>query len=145
MKKTIENSSFRPEQEVNIKGIDFLSAGLAIDGFIDNMKAYSMPLRYKWIDNDGEPVENPTEEQQKYLKRIFDPHRTYNPNNVVESLVFKAGNDEELQYEFHRMLELVEAKRRLLEIHHSEVEKGNTVLIDELMVEMNLARTEIVE
>ena len=145
MKKTVENSSFRPEQEVKVKGIDFLSAGLAIDGFIDNMKAYSMPLRYKWIDNDGEPVENPTVDQQKDLKRVFDPHRTYNPNNVVESFVFKANNDEELQYEFHRMLELIEAKRRLFEIHHNEVEKGNTVLIEELMAEMNQPRTEIVE
>lgn len=145
MQKTIQNSSFHPEQDLTVKGIDFMSANLAVDTVLDNMKAYTLPLHYKWIDNDGEPVENPTEEQKNSLKKVFDPFRTYSSNNVVEALVFKANSDEELSYEFHRLLEIVENKRRILEIWQREADAGNTTLIEDLLKEMDKPRTELVE
>lgn len=145
MKKTIQNSSFHPEQDLSIKGIDFMSSNLAVDSFLDNMKAYTLPLHYKWIDNDGEPVENPNEGQKKDLKHVFDPFKTYNSNNIVEALVFKANSNEELSYEFTRLLEIVENKRRILEIWQREVDAGNTILVDDLLKELDKPRTEVVD
>jgi hypothetical protein len=56
MKKTIENSSFRPEQKIEIQGIDFLLSENAVDTYLNTLSRYCLPKHYKWIDKDGEPV-----------------------------------------------------------------------------------------
>lgn len=136
MKKTIENSSFRPEQKIEIQGIDFLLSENAVDTYLNTLSGYCLPKHYKWIDKDGEPVENPTEEQQKELTYIFDANKTFTPSNLVECFSFTSNYPEDAQIEFRNLLNLLEFKRRMVELHHNEAEAGRTVLIETLQKEM---------
>jgi hypothetical protein len=145
---TVEGTSFRPDQEISMTGLDYLAANMIADAFLDNMKSYSMPLRYKWIDKNDEPVDPPkTDEEgkEKELRKVFDPTATFTPKNVVESFTFTARDEQELDFEFQRFLQVIEAKRRLFEIHQREVDAGNAVPLEELMAEFNQPRTEVVE
>lgn len=146
-KLTIENSSFRPDQKIEVQGIDFLTADMTFDAYMESLEGFSMPLRYKWIDKYDEPVENPTKEdvENKGLRQVFDPHATYNPRNVVKSLNFRAKDKQELDFEFQRFQQIIEGKRRMLEIHNREVEEGRTVSLETLQAEYSVERTEVVE
>lgn len=134
MKKDILNSSFRHEQKLEITGKDFLITNAIVDNNIDSLSGFAAPKKYKVIDKNGEPVENPTEEllnSGEHL-RVFDVHETFHPNNILESYIFKATNRDDLQIEYSVLQDTLEFKRRLMEIHHKEVEAGRTTLISTL-------------
>ena len=141
MKKTAENSSFKPEQEVKVKGIDLAMTNMSTDMLLGNMGAFVLPLKYIWIYKDGEP----TTADAEGAKAIFDPTSTYNSNNFVEALVFKSTTPEQLEQEFAMFQNVIELKRRLNEILEKAVENGETTLISEIQAELSKTRTEIVE
>ncbi len=141
MKKTAENSSFKPEQEVKVKGIDLAMTNMSTDMLLGNMGAFVLPLKYRWIDKDGEP----TTADAEGAKAIFDPNSTYNSNNFVEALVFKSTTPEQLEQEFAMFQNVIELKRRLNDILEKAVENGETTLISEIQAELSKTRTEVVE
>lgn len=134
MKKDILNSSFRLDQKLEITGMDFLMANNSLDNYIEGLSGFAAPKKYKVIDKDGEPVENPTEEQLKSGEhtRVFDVHETFHPSNILEVFTFKAQNSEDLQIEYQNLQQSLELKRRLMEIHYKEAEAGRTTLITTL-------------
>ena len=69
MKKTAENSSFKPEQEVKVKGIDLAMTNMSTDMLLGNMGAFVLPLKYRWIDKDGEPINPDGETWSRHLLR----------------------------------------------------------------------------
>lgn len=137
MKKTINNSSFRPEQKIEIQGIDFLLAESLADTYLNTLDGYCLPKHYKWIDKDGEPVENPTEEQvnSEEVKYIFDANKTFTPSNLVECFKLTSNYKQDAEVEFRNLLQNVEFKRRLISLHHAEAEAGRTVLTETLQKE----------
>lgn len=137
MKKDPTNSSFRYEQKLEITGLDFLLANTTFDNYLEHLSGFAAPKKYKVVDKDGEPVENPTEEQLASGEhtRVFDIHETFHPNNILEVFRFKATNQEELQVEYQNLQQSIESKRRLMEIHYKEAEAGRTVLTETLMQE----------
>jgi hypothetical protein len=137
MKKDILNSSFRHEQKLEITGLDFLWANNTVDKYLESFSSFAAPKKYKVVDKDGEPVENPTKEQLESGEhsRVFDVHETFHPNNVLEVYSFKANNNEELKIEYQNIQDALEFKRILMEIHHREVEAGRTTLNETLMQE----------
>ena len=134
MKKTILNSSFKLDQKLEITGRDFLMANNALDTYIDGLSGFAAPKKYKVIDKDGEPVENPTEEQLKSGEhtRVFDVHETFHPSNILEVFTFKSQNLEDLQVEYQNLQQSLELKRIFMELHHKEAEAGRTTLITTL-------------
>ena len=141
MKKTAENSSFKPEQEVKVKGIDLAMTNMSTDMLLGNMGAFVLPLKYRWIDKDGEL----TTADAEGAKAIFDPNSTYNSNNFVEALVFKSTTPEQLEQEFAMFQNVIELKRRLNDILEKAIENGETTLISEIQAELSKTRTEVVE
>ena len=135
MKKTIENSSFRPEQKIEMQGLDFLLGESTIDTYLNTLSGYCLLKHYKWIDKDGEPFENPTEEQQKELTYIFDANRTFTPSNLVECFKFTSNYPEDARLEFQNFLMALEFKRNLVEVHNRECEAGRTTLKETLQKE----------
>lgn len=135
MKKTIENSSFRPEQKIEMQGAHFLLGENAVDTYLESLSGHCLPKHYKWIDKDGEPVENPTEEQKKELTYIFDANKTFTPSNLVECFKFTSNYKEDVKAEFQNFLLVLEFKRSLVELHHSECEAGRTTLKETLQKE----------
>jgi hypothetical protein len=128
---TVENTSFRPDQKIEITGEEFALFTVAMEHFFENMRMPAFPVRYKFIDKDGEPVEKPTEEdiEKENVVRVIDIHSTFNPDNAIEAY---AGN---ISYP------MLEAMRNRYEIHNREVEAGRAISVDELMK----SRTEVVE
>lgn len=125
MKKTIENSSFRGEQKVIITGEEFLILQQAIDDTFKAMDGMVIPKIFLWMDKEGNPVENPTEEQikEQELTQVLDVKRTFERDNGFQG------------YSGKITFFMVEAKRRLMEIHMREAEAGRTALIDDILQE----------
>lgn len=138
MKKTIQNSGFKLEQKVEVQGVDFMASEMALDTLINKMEGYALPVRYKWIDKDGEPVDNPTEEQvtSEQVRQVFDPFATFHPNNLTPAFNISVRTLEEAQHELNMTNEFLEARRRLMEIKFREAEAGRTHLIEDLMKEV---------
>ncbi len=126
MKKTIDNSSFRPEQKLTISAYEYMLMNQAIDDAFSALEGAVIPKRYKFIDKDGEPVEKPTKEMvdSGEITQVFDVHATFHPQNGVEGFAGRIT------------FPMVEAKRVAMDIHHREAEAGRTVLVEELMKEM---------
>ena len=114
---------------------------MSTDMLLGNMGAFVLPLKYRWIDKDGEP----TTADAEGAKAIFDPNSTYNSNNFVEALVFKSTTPEQLEQEFAMFQNVIELKRRLNDILEKAVENGETTLISEIQAELSKTRTEVVE
>ena len=114
---------------------------MSTDMLLGNMGAFVLPLRYRWIDKDGEP----TTADAEGAKAIFDPTSTYNPNNFAEALVFKSTTPEQLEQEFAMFQNVIELKRRLNDILEKAIENGETTLISEIQAELSKTRTEVVE
>jgi hypothetical protein len=139
MKKDILNSSFRHEQKLEVTGLDFLWANNTVDKYLESFSGFAAPKKFKVIDKNGEPVENPTQEQLESGEhsRVFDVHETFHPKNILEAYTFKSTNNEELQVEYQNLQDALEFKRKLMEIHHKEVEAGRTTLNETLEQEAN--------
>lgn len=120
--KTVENTGFLPNDKIEITGYEFALMNVAFDHFLETMRQPCFPLRYKFIDKDDEPVENPTEEQFKSgeVKEILDIQSTFSFENAVEGYCGK------MTYQ------MLEAMRSKFEIHHREIMKGNAKSIEEL-------------
>lgn len=128
-KMSLENSSFKLDSVVSIKGGDLMALSNNVDILLDEMTSYVMPLKFKFIDKDGEPVEEGTEG----ATMVFDPFETYNQKNIVKGLVFKSYLEEDLKFEYNSLLSAIETKRRYLELLNKEIESGNAILTEDLM------------
>jgi len=87
MTKTVENTGFLPDDKIEITGREYALFYVALDQFLENMRQPAFPIRYKYIDNNDEPVESPTEEQFKNgeVKEVLDIQATFNKDNAVEA------------------------------------------------------------
>lgn len=122
MTKTVENTGFLPDDKIEITGYEFALFSVAYDQFLETMRQPAFPIRYKFVDNNDEPIENPTEEQFKNgeVKEILDVQATFSKENAIEAYCGK------ITYQ------MLEAMRTRYEIHHREIMKGNSKSIDEL-------------
>jgi hypothetical protein len=86
----------------------------------------AFPIRYSYVDVNGEPVENYTEEDLKEGKvnEIIDIHNTFSPKNAVMAY---CGNITKT---------MLEAMRTRYEIHLREIKKGNAKSASELLAEI---------
>lgn len=126
MELNVLNTGFRPDAKITITGAEFMLLTQGVEDFFSALAGSSLVSRYRYIDKDGETIESPTQEQMESgeVQRIFDPFKTFNPNNLFEG--------------FHgRMTPMsVEARRILFEIHQRELDRGNVVSIETLQKEM---------
>lgn len=114
---TPENSGFRADQNIEIKGGEFALFHVALDQLFENLKNISYPIHYKTVDANGEPFEEATEEDFKEgrANQVLDVAATFNPDNAV---VAYCGN---ISYP------MLEAMRLRYDIQLREISKGNAV------------------
>src|SRR5690606_28657030 len=107
-------SSFLPETELNVTGYEFAMFGATIEQMFENMRQTAYPIRFKYTDKDGEPVENWTPEQLQSgeVIEVLDVHNTFNPKNAVDAY---CGN---ISYT------MLETMRLKFEIHEREIKKA---------------------
>ena len=128
MKKnlTVENTGFLPDDNIEIKGIEYYLLNTALEQLIADKEMVAYPTQYKYVDVEGEPVENYTEEDLKEGRvfQVLDVFKTFNANNAVLAY---CGNIS------HTMLE---AMRTKYTIHERELEKGNAKSVEVLEREL---------
>lgn len=135
MKKqlTVENSGFNMTQKIEITGEEFTLFDIALSDGLNTRLEQVFPLAFNYIDQDGEPVENPTEEQLQSgnIRKILDVFNTFNPNNIIEGYTNVTPM-------------MIEGIRKKYDIHHREALAGRTTPKEILMAEMN-AKLEVLK
>jgi len=115
MKKTVENTGFLPEDKIEITGLEYYLLNTALEQLVSDKEMVAYPTQYKYVDVDGEPVEEYSKEDLESGKvtQVLDVFNTFNSNNAVLAY---CGNIS------HTMLEAMRTKYK---IHERELEKGN--------------------
>ena len=137
-KKTALNSSVRPEQKVEITGLDFLMSEQLVDVYLQTLSGYCLPKRYKYIDKNEEPFEGiPTKEQLESgeVRHVFDINNTFSKNNLVECYKLVSNYQEDAEQEYQNILNIMELKRNLFQTLDKEASAGRTTLISTLQKE----------
>lgn len=131
MTKTIQNTAFLPEQKITISGYEFAMYNASMEQMFENMRKTAYPIRYMYLDKDGEKVENWTKEQLESgeVTETLDPANTFNPKNAVEAY---CGN---ITYT------MLEAMRMKMEIHENNMK--DAVTLEELVKEMEKRNAKI--
>lgn len=121
----VENSGFRADQDITIKGYEYYLLTHAAEMLLENKMDIAYPVQSKYINLDGEPVENPTEEELKggTISEIIDIHKTFHPDNAVQAYCGAMHPN------------ILEGIRQKYEIHYREVLAGRAVLVEDLLAE----------
>lgn len=76
---------YKGDEQITITGREFLLLRKAIEDGINNATLYRMDEVTKWVNLDGEDVENPTPEQiaNEEVHKVMDIRQTVSDNNLT--------------------------------------------------------------
>jgi hypothetical protein len=76
---------YRGDEQITITGREFLLLRKAIEDAINNATLYRMDEIWRWVDENGEYVENPSSEDvlQGKVRRVTDIKNTVSESNLT--------------------------------------------------------------
>lgn len=76
---------YRGDEQITITGREFLLLRKAIEDAINNATLYRMDEVWRWVDENGEDVENPSSEDvlQGKVRRVTDIKNTVSESNLT--------------------------------------------------------------